>query len=206
MYDEGTELSPELIELMQKVGGQEYSRLAFEQLVGPPEIDVVALTLMQKTASVTDLELFKAAERACPGDPIQLYEELGGQYKRATPDEAQQHFDAAEAGLNEKKAASVVGRAKGVTRVGELLSGSRAAGLSKARDELAEKHHLPRNFFNYDKATAPAAQRAATRSDRLGKVLSAEESKVRATRGAAGAAVGVAAAGVAAAHHKDSDK
>lgn len=81
MNAEETELSPELIEHLQKTGGQEYGRLAFEQLMGPPQVGVAALTLMQKSASVADPELYKAAETACPGDPIGLYEELGGGYR-----------------------------------------------------------------------------------------------------------------------------
>lgn len=340
MHDEGTEISPELIELMQKVGGQEYSRLAFEQLVGPPEIDVVALTLMQKTASVADLELFKAAERACPGDPIQLYEELGGQYKLGAPDEAQQRFDAAyddveqaarpisrgtlggmalgagggallahllhspqylpmggsrlpnphmggallggamlggtignrighaftdkpayhaalskleaaEAGLNEKQGGvsklagpgrEALQKAKGLGRVGELLSGSRASGLKKGKEvadrtavntfDASLKHdpskvtprmlkatHEGTAFLHPAKGGLSAEERdivhtmkrselhhlASTRSGRLGKVLSAEESKVKATRGVAAAGV---AGGAVIGHkiHKDSDK
>lgn len=216
MHDEGTELSPELIEMMRKVGGQEYGRLAFEHLVGDPPIGVVALTLMQKTASVADLELYRAAEQASPEDPIELYEQLGGGFKLA----------------------GVVDRAKGLSRVGELLSGSRASTLRTAKEEArgdAGKHLLGAMKYDHTKVTPritkavhegtthklPASDQElvqhahaahqnkvhGTRAERLGKVLGAEEHKVRSARGVAGGAVaGGVAGGVAAARHKNADK
>lgn len=205
----------ELAEL-QKVGGQDHGRLAFEQFFGPPKVDVVALTLMQKVASVADLELYKAAEIAYPQNPIGLYEELGGGYKLA----------------------GSLDRAKGLSRVGELLSGSRAKALGEAK-----KHHvreagaaLPQ-ALKYDQSkVTPSVLKAVhegsthtlpyekqkvvdhaqqahqnithgRKAERIGKVLSAEESKVRAARGGAVAAgAATIAGGVAAARHKDSNK
>lgn len=213
--EEDTELAPELIQHMQKVGGQEYGRLAFEQFFGrPPQVDIAALTLMQKSASVADFNLYKAAEVACPEDPMRMYEELGGGFKVAGA------FD----------------REKGLKRVGQLLSGSRAdainAAKSKAESQAAgylnrglkhdpskvtpgvlkavhegKQHELPKEKLEVvrNAYSANQANRLGQRASRLGKVLNAEESKVRAARvGAAG--VGTAAvAGGAALANKNSD-
>ncbi len=224
--DEGTELSPELIEHMQKVGGREFGRLAFEQFFGPPQVDAVALTLMQKTASVADITLFEAAQQVSPEDPMRLYEELGGGFKTA----------------------GALDRAKGLKRVGELLSGSRAKHLESAKDEagqLAGNHllgalrHKPKpehveetkkfihghGGFGTSKnplsKTPPSELRETyeharhvhhnkiqgTKTERIGKVLSAEKSKVTTARGVAGGAVaGGVVGGVAAARSRSSDK
>jgi hypothetical protein len=211
---------------MQKVGGREFGRLAFEQFFGPPQVDAVTLTLMQKAASVEDLALFKVAQQVASNDPMRFYEELGGGFKTA----------------------GSIDRAKGFKRVGELLSGSRAKQLESAKDEAGQLagHHMlgalrhkvqPAQTENVKKfihghggfgssknplsKTPPSEMREtyeharhvhhnkvqATRADRLGKVLSAEKSKVMTARGgAAGAAAGVVAGGVVAAKHKNSDK
>lgn len=223
-HDEGIELSPELIEHMQKVGGREFGRLAFEQFFGPPQVDAAALTLMQKAASVADIVLFEAAQQASPGDPMRLYEELGGGFKTA----------------------GTLDRAKGLKRVGELLSGSRAKKLEGAKDEagrLAGQHllgalrHKPaaghveetKKFIhghggfgtskNPLSKTPPSELRETyeharhvhhnkvqgTKTERIGKVLSAEESKIRGARVGAGVAAGTVGA-VAAAKYKSSDK
>ena len=226
-HHEGTELSPELIERMQKVGGREFGRLAFEQFFGrPTQADAVALTLMQKTAAVADLELFQMAEKLAPEDPMRFYEELGGGFKLA----------------------GALDRAKGFKRVGELLSGSRAKKIDAAKGE-AERlsgHHLlgalrnkpqPQHVdetmkfihqhggfgssHNPLSKTPPKHLRETyeharnvhhnkvqtTKAERLGKVLSAEEAKVRGARVGAGAAGAAAVAGgVSALRRKDSDK
>lgn len=230
-------LTPELVAHMQKVGGQEYGRLAFTELCGSPKIDVVTMTLMQKAASVSDLELYKSAEQACPEDALQLYEQLGGTFKIA----------------------GVADRAKGFKRVGELLSGSRAKALHGVHEEASEaagkhmmdalrgKHHpdaagetmkridayakmhkVPHQQAVRDHAKAfqgehmgPSKMRdnllhayhmqenkiQATKASRIGKVLKAEEHKVRTARGVTGGAVaGGVAVGVDAHRHKNSDK
>lgn len=252
---EGNDLS-----ITEKIGGQEYLRAAFEELFGVPQLDVVALTLMQKSASVADLELYKAAEFACPSDPIQLYEELGGGYKLASPAEARfdqaydeaarvgrpitigtlggmgvgagaglllarhlgpkvpglpnphtggallgglllggavgnrighsltdqdayakasKRVDAADDALEHEKKAGRFDRAKGLSRVGELLSGSRAGTLGKAKEEAtteAGKHML--NAMKHDPSKVTPKILGAVKSKNLGSLSDTERQVV----------------------------
>lgn len=125
----------DLVAHIRKCASLENGKRFLEEKFSPSNFDSMVVTRLQKAAEA-DVGLLKIAAWLDAGDSLEVYEALGGTLKKAEPDP--------------------MARAKGSSRVDELLSSSRVTGLEGKTKGLEKQLHDTR--MQADKLRSNAAR------------------------------------------------